>query len=105
MSVLYGTDALAGVVNLISKTNAKQNLSVGLNSYYESNGQYNADASLGWGFRKSSLMISGGRNFFDGWNEDETTRNQLWKPKEQFFGNIKFNLPKKELNVVVSLSS
>ena len=91
MSVLYGTDALAGVVNLISKTNAKQNLSVGLNSYYESNGQYNADASLGWGFRKSSLMISGGRNFFDGWNEDETTRNQLWKPKEQFFGNIKFN--------------
>ncbi len=91
MSVLYGTDALAGVINLISKSNTKQNLSLGVNSYYETNGQYNADAFLGWGFRKSSLMISGGRNYFDGWNEDETTRNQLWKPKEQFFGNIKFN--------------
>jgi len=92
MSVIYGTDALAGVVNLISKTNAKQKLSVGINTYYESNGQYNLDGSIGWGLKKSSFTISGGRNYFDGWNDpsDERYRAQTWKPKEQYFSNVKF---------------
>ena len=35
MSVNYGTDALAGVVNIITKTPNKQGLNFSLNSYYE----------------------------------------------------------------------
>jgi outer membrane receptor for ferrienterochelin and colicins len=89
MSVLYGTDALGGVVNLITKSNSKQNLSGSLNGYFESTGQYNADFSTGWGFKKSAINIDGGRNFFDGWSKNDTARSQQWLPKEQYFGNIK----------------
>lgn len=89
MSVLYGTDALGGVVNLITKSNSQQKFSGSLNGYYESTGQYNADLSAGWGFKKSSITIDGGRNFFDGWSKHDTSRAQQWLPKEQYFGNIK----------------
>lgn len=89
MSVLYGTDALGGVVNLITKSNSKQKFSGSLNGYYESTGQYNADFSAGWGLKKSSITIDGGRNFFDGWSKEDTSRSKQWLPKEQYFGNIK----------------
>lgn len=90
MSVLYGTDALGGVINLISKSNSTPKFSGGLNGFYETNGQYNTDFTAGWGFKKSSVTVNGGRNFFDGWSEEESGRYQDWKPKEQYQGDIKF---------------
>jgi len=90
MSVLYGTDALGGVVNLITKKNVNQKLSGGLNTYLESVGQYNFDGNIGWGFKNSSLTFNGGRYFFDGWDAVDTSRSQLWKPKEQYFGGLKY---------------
>ncbi|CAN5632224.1 hypothetical protein BH11BAC2_BH11BAC2_18130 [soil metagenome] len=89
MSVLYGTDALGGVINLITKTNTHQKLSGSFNSYYETIGQYNVDATAGWGFKKTSINLSAGRTFFDGWSEQDTSRSQQWKPKEQYTVDLK----------------
>lgn len=91
MSSLYGTDALGGVINLISKKQEKPSLSAGLNTFYESSGHYNIDGALGYGFSKSSLRISGGRNYFDGWSPVDTGRWSLWLPREQYFSSVRFD--------------
>ncbi len=104
MSVLYGTDALAGVVNLITKTNTKQKLSGGVNAYYENTGQYNLDGSLGWGFKKSAISVNAGRYYFDGWDDVSDNRFQVLKPKEQYFGNFKISHTFKSWNVNAQLN-
>ncbi len=92
MSVLYGTDAAGGVINLITKNNEKDKLNGGISTYYENIGQYNADMYAGWKFKKTDVRISGGRNFFDGWSKvDTNARSFDWKPKEQYVGNVKLS--------------
>ena len=95
LSVNYGSDALAGTINLISKKIV--NNSIHLNSYYESVGHYNADIEFAKKWRNHNFSVSVGRNFFDGWNSNErfqiipkpivadSNRFKNWKPKEQLF--------------------
>ena len=101
LSVNYGTNALAGVINLISKKPKFKQVSGSVASYYESVGHYNANVELNYGSKFHAFGISVGRNFFDGWREDHTTfRNPIpiadsnrfmtWKPKEQLFGGAFF---------------
>ena len=102
MSVNYGTNALAGVINLITKTNKKEQLNLTVNSYNENIGQYNLDATVSTSVKKHSLSFSGGRNYFDGWVDGDavfgekqriadSTRYKSWKPKEQFFGKVNYH--------------
>ena len=99
LSVNYGTNALAGVVNLISKKPAFNNVNGSLGSYYESSGHYNLTTDINYGSKAHSVGISLGRNFFDGWHEPHSTfqnplpiadsnRFMSWKPKEQLFGGF-----------------
>lgn len=90
MSVMYGTDALGGVINLITKKTTKNSIEGNVNSYYESAGQYNLDGRVAFSTpKKTSVQVSGGRNFFDGYEELGTyKRAQAWKPKEQYFADV-----------------
>lgn len=88
-SVLYGTNALGGVINIITEAGSGTPLEAGLNSYYESTGQYNADAFANFQIKKTNLSLTGGRNFFEGWSEKDTSRFKDWKPKEQYFSNVR----------------
>lgn len=102
MSVVYGTDALGGVINIITR---KEDKSLGLQvgTYYESIGKYNADATATMKINaRHSISLGGGRNFFQGWKyldqpmtyQDDTlryNRNLFFKPKEQFIGNFGYN--------------
>ncbi len=102
MSVVYGTDALGGIVNIITKTEKKP-LSVNAGAYYESIGRYNFDASVSKRIgQRNQVTIGGGRNAFAGWNkieqvktyEDDTlyyARSFLFKPNEQYLGNFAYN--------------
>nr|NQU93886.1 TonB-dependent receptor [Bacteroidota bacterium] len=90
MSVSYGTNALAGVVNLITRDHVNNKVDARLNSYFESVGQYNVDGSVGFYKNKNTLILSGGRNFFDGFSTVDTSRYQQWKPKRQAFGELKY---------------
>ena len=97
LSVEYGTNALAGTINLITKKNGKEKFKVGVNTYYETVGQYNIDGALKLRIGKNIFRFNGGRNFFDGWNPSDpfikmktiktadSTRFNSWKPKEQKF--------------------
>ncbi len=100
LSVSYGTDALAGTINIITKKSQKEKFSISSNNYYESIGQYNFSGRLGYRKYNTILSLTGGRNYFDGWNTNDdpfciekahladSTRYKSWKPKEQHFGTL-----------------
>ena len=90
MSAVYGSDAMGGVVNLISKANQKDKFTINLKGYYESVGQYNAELNAGVNIGKSQFYVSGGRNFFGGYSFIDTGRHKDWLPKEQYFANVKY---------------
>ena len=101
LSVNYGTDALAGTINLISSKTLTQNQSLKLSSYYESVGKYNITSNYMKKIGINNFSILVGRNYFDGWSKSEkftfiprkniadSSRYQQWNPKEQYF--ITFN--------------
>lgn len=116
MSVNYGTNALAGVVNIITKSPASNRLKLTGNSYYESIGNYNFDGTISNRFGNHSYAITFGRNFFDGWKEGDplfkenepiadTTRYKTWKPKEQYFGRLKYTFQIKKTSVTYNFSA
>lgn len=100
LSVNYGTNALAGAVNLITKRSQANTFSVQSDNYYESAGNYNFTGRIGGRYRNSIVSLSGGRNFFDGWSPwqkpfyvdwqpiADSTRYDMWKPREQVFGSL-----------------
>lgn len=101
LSVLYGTDALGGTINLITKRPDSSALQVQLNAYYESIGQYNTQASVALNKGKHQLQWQGGRQYFDGWSAGDQPfvyqrsrpaafRAQAWNPKLQHFGNASY---------------
>jgi outer membrane receptor for ferrienterochelin and colicins len=98
VSMQYGTNALGGVVNIITKS-AAEKFSASVNTYYESVGQYNIDGSMGFNRNKHSLRVSGGRYFFDGYSNPDTSRVKQWDPKEQYFASLRYGFKLKELQL------
>jgi len=88
MSVMYGSDALGGVINLITKKGTSHTTEVGFNSYTETNGTQNFDGRIGLRKKGAHLQVSGGRNFFQGQSIGEEVRSKTWKPRQQYFGDI-----------------
>lgn len=84
MSVVYGSNALAGVINIITKDYVDQNYVLNADAYYESVGVYNLNATASFTEKKNNFTISGGRNYFDGYSVTDTSRWQQWKPKLQY---------------------
>ena len=102
LSVEYGTDALAGTINIITKKDYLEGFTSSIKTLYETVGRYNADLSLNYKLRKSSLISSFGRNYFSGWSVNDkfqiiptpqladTNRFKLWNPKEQIYGKVQY---------------
>ena len=109
MSTIYGSDALGGTINIITKQ-VSANTKV-INTYYESIGKYNCDLLLTNKKENSSSSYSFGRKYFNGWNKNQefqliptneladTNRLKTWKPKEQFFHKITYNLKSNNVSV------
>ena len=99
MSVIYGSNALAGAVNIITKENSKSRFLGRLNAYYETVGVYNADAAISMRKNKNVFSFSGGRNFFGGFSIDTSRRSPLWKPKEQYNGSASYQFNNQNLKI------
>lgn len=98
MSVMYGTDALGGVINLISKKAATGNnsLALGFRLQEESTGEqykgfsgkgsHNQAVSIKW--QKSGFYVATdvSRNNFGGWDGGNGTNT--WLPKDQLLGSL-----------------
>ncbi|WP_211229823.1 TonB-dependent receptor plug domain-containing protein [Olivibacter sitiensis] len=102
MSVIYGTDALAGVINIITKNrnNVNSKMNVAARFQEESAGDgygtidgagvHNGNLALDWYGKAWSFGASGTRNDFGGWKGNKTGREWEWLPKEQWMarGNV-----------------
>jgi outer membrane receptor for ferrienterochelin and colicins len=91
MSVSYGTDALGGLINIVTKKTVSYPLEGDVNFYYETVGTFNGDAAIYFKQGAHSGMLNGGRYFFDGFSTPDTSRYQQWKPKLQYFATFQYN--------------
>lgn len=88
MSVIYGTDALGGVINIITKNPTGRKLSGRATTYADNLSNYNFDLNLNTRINKHTpLTFNFGRNFFTGVDFDTNTRVIDWKPKTKYFGD------------------
>ncbi|MEI7980765.1 MAG: TonB-dependent receptor [Bacteroidota bacterium] len=85
MSVIYGSNALAGVINIITKENRSSLFNATANTYVESVGVYNMDGAVSFNKNKHGFALDGGRNFFAGYSPVDTSRSQTFKPRRQYF--------------------
>ncbi len=101
MSVVYGSNALAGVINIITRENKNNRLSAFARGYMESVGVYNFDMGASYKIRDHVFSFSGGRDFFGGFSDNDSLRSEKWKPKRQYFfdGYYLLSLPKLKFKV------
>ncbi|MDR9398108.1 MAG: TonB-dependent receptor [Salibacter sp.] len=114
LSVNYGTNALAGTINLITKKEYQNNTEVNINSQIESIGTFNASAQVSQKIGKGRISLTGRRNYFDGWSKEDPVmpetgeikadagRVQNWNPREQYIGNIAVHYPIGNFNLRVN---
>ena len=68
-SALYGSDAMGGVINIITKKPEKDRLSFTTRQEFSSNTRYYGEGFLGWDTRHFSLSLGGGFDWDDGKTE------------------------------------
>lgn len=103
LSVMYGTDAMGGVINLITGNFQKERLKVFTKGYYETVGQYNIDAGATVRLGNHQINANFGRYFFDGYSiKNIYERYSEWRPKEQYMGDIKYTYSGSKLRFSLS---
>lgn len=108
MSVSYGSDALAGVINIITKKPGKDELSVNAkiqeetagNEYHPFNYRGFHQQNININYKKNNWTFNTGgtHNDFGGFGGDEFGRGKSWKPKEQWLGNARIGYDKGPLH-------
>jgi outer membrane receptor for ferrienterochelin and colicins len=106
MSVIYGSNALGGVINIISQRPVYGERNIyRTRTYYETAGVYNADADVIINRNKHTFGLSGGRHFFGGYSApNDNFRYQTWKPKLQWNGNLDYALRTAKYNINIGSS-
>ncbi len=109
MSVIYGSDALAGVINIITKKGRGHKLSINAHIQEESvgneynfltdEGVHNESLNVGWSNDHWRISAGGSRNEFGGWANGKTDRSKYWQPKTQYLGNGTLGYNKSGFNV------
>jgi outer membrane receptor for ferrienterochelin and colicins len=102
LSVNFGTNALAGTINLITRKRGGAPATLRASAYAEHIGRLNTTVSASRQWGRNDVVLTAGRNFFAGWDPRhtglvdlspapaDTTRVQQWKPREQYFGRFSY---------------
>lgn len=100
MSTIYGSDAIAGIINIITKQNTRKGVTGRISAHEETVGSdYGLQqglrmqaAQLGWASQKWSVQGGVGHYHFMGWQGDTSGRVMTWKPKQQYtgFGTVRY---------------
>lgn len=109
MSVVYGTDALAGVINIITKKHKQELFSITARILEESTGSsykpfyqdgiHNQYIGVNWQKANWRTGLSFSRNSFGGWTGNAGFPAQEAKPKDQFIGsaNVGYKIRKGDI--------
>jgi outer membrane receptor for ferrienterochelin and colicins len=115
MAVSFGTDAMGGVINIITKRALQNNLSITARVQEETAGKeyhllnykgshiqhVNINAKKqNWYFN-----LGGTHNEFNGFGGDEYGRAKNWLPKEQLLGNTKIGYKNNRLDIYYRLDA
>ncbi len=99
MSVVYGSNALAGAINIITAGYEENSFLAETNAYFETVGIYNINASVSRKYANHVFSINGARNFHSGWGPVDTSRNKIWKPKLHYMAGGKYSYHHKQLTL------
>jgi outer membrane receptor for ferrienterochelin and colicins len=107
MSVVYGSDALAGVINIITKKAGPSSLSVTARLQEETVGKeygvkggiHQQNAGLSWRYKKWEIGGNFGYNYFGGWQGDSTNRELAWHWKDQITGSAYVGFTTSRFNI------
>ena len=110
VSVIYGTDALAGVINIITRKQdgikSRWNLQARLleetveQEYtpFTKEGKHNAHLGLDYEHNGWQASATGSRNNFGGWQGDKSGRELTWQPKDQWLGSARLGYAKNNVD-------
>ncbi|HQW43170.1 MAG: TonB-dependent receptor [Chitinophagaceae bacterium] len=95
MSVVYGADALAGVINIITKKSGAAKFTVNARLHEESVGNeygikqgiHNQYAGFTTRYKNWEAGGSFGHNYFGGWKDTAIGRELVWHKKDQLLAN------------------
>ncbi len=95
MAVVYGSDALAGVINIITKKAAPEKWSVTARLHEETVGKeygteqgiHNQYVGASTRFKNWELGGGFGHNYFGGWKDTAVDRELVWHKKDQLLAN------------------
>nr|WP_294860673.1 TonB-dependent receptor plug domain-containing protein [uncultured Fluviicola sp.] len=115
LSTNYGSNAMAGTINLITKKPKNKGYDINVGAFYETVGNYNLNLGMTSRIKNHSISAYGARNFFDGWTPGDNQvefpkkepadsgRFQQWKMKEQYLGGLKYSYKFKKIEWIPSL--
>lgn len=113
MAVNYGTNALAGVINIITKKGQSEKLRIQVVLQEESVGQefscfkegiHNQNLQIGYQLNDNFyIQLDGGRNYFGGFQGNSEGRMRDWKPKTQHLANALVRFQKGNFDIFYRL--
>ena len=95
MSVVYGADALAGVINIITKKAPKNSWALNVRLHEETignefgffdRGLHNPSADISRQKGKWEIGLNGSLNYFAGWQDTAIGRELVWNKRDQRLG-------------------
>lgn len=104
-SVIYGNNALAGTINIITHKNKYFDTEATVSAAYEDVKKYDFSANVSQKVGKSIFRVSGDYSYFDGVDFDKSNRSMEWKPKEQYTANLGYLLQLKDWNLDAKISA
>lgn len=100
LSVIYGSGALAGTINIITKSKKQEGTDATWNGYGESVGTVSSDVLVQVRRERHLFGASASGYYFGGWdNVDSTVRALKWKPKLKYSGGLQYAYQHKEMMV------
>ncbi|MBX2896989.1 MAG: TonB-dependent receptor [Cyclobacteriaceae bacterium] len=107
MSVVYGADALAGVINIITKKTVDGKFEVQAKVHEETVGSeygwaegiHNESVGLGYSKNNWRTRADVSRNYFGGWQGSAAGRDKQWHPKTQYLASGLFGYNKNKSDV------
>jgi outer membrane receptor for ferrienterochelin and colicins len=103
VSVIYGSNALGGVVNIISRQDVPDKVYADIGAHYESVGIYDVDFNAFYAMKNHQIGLHAARNFFAGFSPGKDSRFKLWKPKLQYIPGLTWSYRGDKINTGFSL--